>query len=70
MILFLPFKVAAQNCRKRKLDQIIQLADEVQRIREKKTDLHRQQESLMERRSDLKERYSMLYRTVFQVSKI
>ena len=62
------FQVAAQNCRKRKLDQILQLADEVQRIREKKHALLKDQECLVARRNELKEKYSHLYRTVFQVS--
>ena len=34
-------KVAAQNCRKRKLDQILTLADEVKRARERKIRLHK-----------------------------
>ncbi|XP_035705572.1 segmentation protein cap'n'collar isoform X2 [Folsomia candida] len=59
-------KVAAQNCRKRKLDQIMQLADEVQTIRERKQSLLREQQELGARRHDLKERYQLLYRHVFQ----
>lgn len=59
--------MAAQNCRKRKLDQILQLADEVQKIRDRKLALLREQEELAGRRNNLKDRYAMLYRTVFQV---
>ncbi|ODM90841.1 Segmentation protein cap'n'collar [Orchesella cincta] len=59
-------KVAAQNCRKRKLDQILQLADEVSRIRERKQSLMREQQGLLSRRTELKERYNLLCRTVTQ----
>jgi nuclear factor erythroid 2 len=59
-------KVAAQNCRKRKLDQILQLAEEVQRIRDKKIALVRDQENLVARRNEIREKYLQLYRTVFQ----
>ncbi|CAG7820529.1 unnamed protein product [Allacma fusca] len=59
-------KVAAQNCRKRKLDQILQLAEEVARIRDKKSSLLREHENLAARRNEIREKYLQLYRTVFQ----
>jgi nuclear factor erythroid 2 len=62
-------KVAAQNCRKRKLDQITQLAEEVQKIRDRKQNLMREQDSLLGRRNALKDKYSLLYRHVFQALK-
>lgn len=45
----------------------MQLADEVQTIRERKQSLLREQQELGARRHDLKERYQLLYRHVFQV---
>ena len=39
-------KIAAQNCRKRKVDQITNLAEEVDAVREKKTRILDEQEQL------------------------
>ncbi|KAG8226607.1 hypothetical protein J437_LFUL007680 [Ladona fulva] len=55
-------KVAAQNCRKRKLDQILSLADEVRRMRERKEKLLRDRETMIEQHRIAKERFSRLYR--------
>ncbi|TRY68417.1 hypothetical protein TCAL_02505 [Tigriopus californicus] len=44
-------KVAARNCRKRKIDQIKQLEDDVQRIRCKKSELIAEHEKLVAQRS-------------------
>jgi bZIP Maf transcription factor len=59
-------KVAAQNCRKRKLDQILTLADEVKRVRERKIRLHKEREFLLTEKARIKDRFAQLYRHVFQ----
>ncbi|KAF4517480.1 hypothetical protein B566_EDAN004519 [Ephemera danica] len=59
-------KVAAQNCRKRKLDQILSLADEVKLMRDRKNRLLRDKESMLAERLRLKEKFGQLYRHVFQ----
>ncbi|XP_046397373.1 segmentation protein cap'n'collar isoform X2 [Ischnura elegans] len=59
-------KVAAQNCRKRKLDQILSLADEVRRMRDRKEKLVRDRETMLEQHRLAKEKFSRLYRHVFQ----
>lgn len=63
-------KVAAQNCRKRKLDQIISLADEVKEMRDRKIRLIREREFMLIERQRVKDKFSQLYRHVFQVSVI
>ncbi|VVC98885.1 unnamed protein product, partial [Leptidea sinapis] len=59
-------KVAAQNCRKRKLDQITSLADEVRTVRDRKIRTQRDHSSLLAERQRLKEHFAALYRHVFQ----
>ncbi|XP_011254802.1 segmentation protein cap'n'collar isoform X4 [Camponotus floridanus] len=59
-------KVAAQNCRKRKLDQIISLADEVKEMRDRKLRLIREREFMLIERQRVKDKFSQLYRHVFQ----
>ncbi|XP_071530684.1 uncharacterized protein cnc isoform X5 [Panulirus ornatus] len=59
-------KVAAQNCRKRKLDQILHLADEVKAIQNRKNELYNEFEYLNSERSRIKHKFSMLYRHIFQ----
>ncbi|CAK1592065.1 unnamed protein product [Parnassius mnemosyne] len=59
-------KVAAQNCRKRKLDQITSLADEVRSVRDRKLRTQRDHGALLAERQRLKERFAALYRHVFQ----
>lgn len=61
-------KVAAQNCRKRKLDQIISLADEVKEMRDRKIRLIREREFMLIERQRVKDKFGQLYRHVFQVS--
>ncbi|CAG2054068.1 unnamed protein product [Timema podura] len=61
-------KVAAQNCRKRKLDQIMSLADEVRDMRERKNRLLREREFMLGERQRVKEKFGQLYRHVFQCS--
>ncbi|XP_065344399.1 segmentation protein cap'n'collar isoform X4 [Cloeon dipterum] len=59
-------KVAAQNCRKRKLDQILSLADEVKLMRHRKHRLLRDKEQMQSERQKLKDKFAQLYRHVFQ----
>ncbi|XP_045541373.1 endoplasmic reticulum membrane sensor NFE2L1-like isoform X2 [Papilio machaon] len=59
-------KVAAQNCRKRKLDQITSLADEVRTVRDRKARTQREHSALQAERQRVKERFAALYRHVFQ----
>ncbi|XP_046817460.1 segmentation protein cap'n'collar isoform X2 [Vespa crabro] len=59
-------KVAAQNCRKRKLDQIISLADEVKEMRDRKMRLIREHDFMLLERQRVKDKFSQLYRHVFQ----
>jgi nuclear factor erythroid 2, invertebrate len=61
-------KVAAQNCRKRKLDQILSLADEVKLMKTRKEELLMERESVTTERRRIKEKFTALYRHVFQVS--
>ena len=61
-------KVAAQNCRKRKLDQILTLADEVKEMRDRKSRLIRERDFRLAEIQRAKEKFSQLYRHVFQVS--
>ncbi|KAL1122736.1 hypothetical protein AAG570_003063 [Ranatra chinensis] len=60
------FQVAAQNCRKRKLDQIMSLADEVKQMKEKKQRLVQEREMLLSERLRVKNKFSQLYRHIFQ----
>ncbi|XP_026468037.1 segmentation protein cap'n'collar-like isoform X4 [Ctenocephalides felis] len=59
-------KVAAQNCRKRKLDQIVSLADEVKDMRERKHRLLRERDHVINERQRIKDKFAQLYRHVFQ----
>lgn len=62
-------KVAAQNCRKRKLDQILTLADEVKEMRDKKIRLITDHDFAKTECRRMKDKYQQLYRHVFQVGK-
>uniref|UniRef100_A0A069DZN9 Putative bzip transcription factor nrf1 n=1 Tax=Panstrongylus megistus TaxID=65343 RepID=A0A069DZN9_9HEMI len=59
-------KVAAQNCRKRKLDQILSLADEVKHMRERKHKLLHERQVLLSERHRVKSKVTQLYRHIFQ----
>lgn len=61
-------KVAAQNCRKRKLDQILCLADEVQEVRKRKDRLRQEHESAEAERERIMKKFSDLYMHIFKVS--
>jgi len=58
-------KVAAQNCRKRKLDQIVSLADEVKDMKMRKERFLREREMLLTERRRIKDKFAALYRHVF-----
>lgn len=60
--------MAAQNCRKRKLDQILSLADEVKDMRDRKHRLITERDYMISERQRVKDKYAQLYRHVFQVS--
>ncbi|XP_014300320.1 segmentation protein cap'n'collar isoform X2 [Microplitis demolitor] len=59
-------KVAAQNCRKRKLDQIMSLADQVKEMRDRKLRLLSDREYLQSEILRSKEKFGQLYRHVLQ----
>ncbi|CAH0561854.1 unnamed protein product [Brassicogethes aeneus] len=59
-------KVAAQNCRKRKLDQILSLADEVKDMRDRKIRLMNDHKYSLAECKRMKDKYQQLYRHVFQ----
>lgn len=61
-------KVAAQNCRKRKLDQIISLADEVEEVRKRKERLYKDQENALAERKRIMKKFQDLYKHIFDVS--
>lgn len=61
-------KVAAQNCRKRKLDQILSLEDEVKEVRRRKDRLYQEREAIFNERKRIANKFSALHRHVFQVS--
>lgn len=63
-------KVAAQNCRKRKLDQILSLEDEVKQVRRRKEDLQSQHDRLFTERKRVSNKFGALHRHIFQVSSI
>ncbi|CAG9855114.1 unnamed protein product [Phyllotreta striolata] len=59
-------KVAAQNCRKRKLDQILSLADEVKEMKDRKLRLITDHEYIKNECRRYRDKYQQLYRHVFQ----
>ncbi|XP_034944376.1 segmentation protein cap'n'collar isoform X3 [Chelonus insularis] len=59
-------KVAAQNCRKRKLDQITSLEVQVKEMKDRKTRLIREREYMMLERQRVKDKFTQLYHHVFQ----
>lgn len=60
-------KVAAQNCRKRKMDQITSLADQVKKMKDRKTRLVQDREFMLHEKQRVKQRFSQLYQHVFNV---
>ena len=63
-------QVAARNCRKRKIDQIKQLEDDVTRIRTQKGDLLKEHERLVADRSHWTDLVKRLHDYVLKVSSI
>ena len=61
-------KVAAQNCRKRKLDQINSLSDEVKEMRNRKMRLLSEHNFMMQESARVKEKFGRLYQHIFRVS--
>ena len=61
--------MAARNCRKRKIDQIKQLEDDVGRIRNQKSDLIREHERLMAQRTHWTDMVKRLHDHVLKVIK-
>ncbi|XP_053946353.1 segmentation protein cap'n'collar isoform X2 [Anastrepha ludens] len=59
-------KVAAQNCRKRKLDQILSLEDEVKEVRRRKEQLFSDRDSLALERKRISNKFAALHRHIFQ----
>ncbi|XP_076352830.1 uncharacterized protein LOC143248352 isoform X2 [Tachypleus tridentatus] len=59
-------KVAAQNCRKRKLDQIVGLTKELEMLQSDKIFLCSEQERLLNNRTNLQKKYEQLYQVVLQ----
>ena len=59
-------KVAAQNCRKRKMEVIQSLEDEVNAIRQEKERLARERNRLHKSRNEMKEKYNQMYQEVFR----
>ena len=60
--------MAARNCRKRKIDQIKQLEDDVQKIRCRKTELIQEHDRLLLERSRWTEKVKRLHDYVLKVS--
>lgn len=63
-------KVAAQNCRKRKLDQILSLAGEVKDMKDRKMRLVNEHEYMLNESRRTKDKYQQLYRHIFQVTNV
>lgn len=61
-------KVAAQNCRKRKLDQILSLEDEVKQVKQRKEELKKQHELLLLECNQISEKFCHLHQHIFKVS--
>lgn len=58
-------KVAAQNCRKRKLDQIISLADEVKDMKMRKDRFLRERDFVLREKQRVKAKFQALYHHIF-----
>lgn len=61
-------KVAAQNCRKRKLDQINTLADEVRNMRTRRERLESDGIAVTTEHARIKAKFNALYKHIFEVN--
>lgn len=61
-------KVAAQNCRKRKLDQINCLADEVKEVRRRREMLESDGQHATNEHARVKAKFNALYKHIFEVN--
>lgn len=59
-------KVAAQNCRKRKMDVIVNLEDSMGSLRETRDRLLEERHMIDKQARELKEKFGILYREIFQ----
>jgi len=59
-------KMAAQNCRKRKLDQIFNLADDLQKVKDDRQRNLADHQRLQEERARIRDKYAQIHRHVFQ----
>ena len=64
---FIHMQVAARNCRKRKIDQIKQLEEDVQRIRCRKTELLQEHDQLLNERSRWSDKVKRMHDYVLKV---
>ncbi|XP_046570343.1 endoplasmic reticulum membrane sensor NFE2L1-like isoform X4 [Haliotis rubra] len=58
-------KVAAQNCRKRKLDVVVTLEDEMDNLKEMKEKLVRERQQIDKQTREMKEKFSHMYQEIF-----
>ncbi|XP_047428921.1 endoplasmic reticulum membrane sensor NFE2L1a isoform X2 [Mugil cephalus] len=58
-------KIAAQNCRKRKLDVLVGLEDDVSSLRRRRSRLLREKQEALRNLQEMKRRLGMLYQEVF-----
>lgn len=59
-------QVAAQNCRKRKMDQISSLQQDLDALQNEKMQLKSKQEHLLEEKHRIEDKYAQLYQIVSQ----
>lgn len=59
-------KVAAQNCRKRKMDVIVNLEDNKESLRETRDRLIKERHMIDKQAREMKDKFGILYREIFQ----
>ncbi|VDH89999.1 nuclear factor erythroid 2-related factor 1/3 [Mytilus galloprovincialis] len=59
-------KVAAQNCRKRKMDVIVDLEDNMSSLRERRDRLLEERHMIDKQAREMKDKFGVLYREIFQ----
>ena len=60
------FQVAAQNCRKRKIEVITSLDDEVLKMRNERDRLARERRALEKEMGEMREKFGHMYKEVFR----